>query len=190
MFMYTDGYYGYAVDGNLIPANFDPFQTDHTLFQFDLVRIVVALRNMQSDYGFLPIPKYDASQEEYASLVWMHHDSVLGIPGSVTNTDVVSAVLEYMSYLSYYDIYPVFYETILADRSTRDEKSKEMLELIFRTRTFDPGHYWLEYELHNAHSFLTLFSDKTSNIASLWASLKGKAEKKVEEFNERVDEMS
>ena len=135
------------------------------------------------------MPKYDEAQEDYASLVWMHHDSVLGIPGSVTNTDAVSTVLEYMSYLSYYDIYPIFYETVLSDRSMRDEQSVEMLEIIFRTRTFDPGHYWLEYELHNANSFLTVFEDKTSNIASLWAKLRGPAENKVEEFNETVDDL-
>ena len=187
--MFSDCYYGNAADPKLIPNGFEPFESDKALFAMDLVRRVVIMRNMETDYGILPMPKYDEAQEDYASLVWMHHDSVLGIPGSVTNTDAVSTVLEYMSYLSYYDIYPIFYETVLSDRSMRDEQSVDMLEIIFRTRTFDPGHYWLEYELHNANSFLTVFEDKTSNIASLWAKLRGPAENKVEEFNETVDDL-
>ena len=189
MVMYTDSYYGYSVDAVLIPHGFEPFEGDKALFAMDLVRRVVVLRNMETDYGILPMPKYDEAQEDYASLVWMHHDSVLGIPGSVTNTDVVSTVLEYLSYLSYYDIYPIFYETVLSDRSMRDEQSVEMLEIIFRTRTFDPGHYWLEFELHNANSFLSVFEDGVQNIASLWARLQSAAEVKVEEFNEAVDDL-
>ena len=73
------------------------FESDKALFALDLVRRVVVMRNMKTDYGILPVPKYDEAQEDYASLVWMHHDCVLGIPASVTNTDVVSTVLEYMS---------------------------------------------------------------------------------------------
>ena len=188
-FMFSEYYFGNTVDYALIPNGFDPFQADKSLFMMDLVRLVVILRNMKTDYGLLPVPKYDESQEDYASLVWMHHDSVLGIPGSVTNTDVVSTVLEYLSYLSYYDIYPIFYETVLSDRSMRDEQSVEMLEIIFRTRTFDPGHYWLEFELHNANSFLSVFEDGVQNIASLWARLQSAAEVKVEEFNEAVDDL-
>ena len=188
-FMFSEYYFGNTVDYALIPNGFEPFQADKSLFMMDLVRLVVILRNMKTDYGLLPVPKYDEYQEDYASLVWMHHDSVLGIPGSVINTDAVSAVLEYMSYLSYYDVYPIFYDTVLTGRSTRDEQSVSMLEIIFRTRTFDPGHYWLELELHSSNSFLTVFENQTHNIASLWASLEGAAEKKVEEYNETIDDL-
>ncbi len=187
--LYSDFYYVNMADQEQMPANFEPFKADKALFALDLVKRVVLMRDMQTDYGILPMPKYDDSQDDYASLVWMHHDSVLGIPGSVTNTDVVSAVLEYMSYLSYYDVYPVFYDAVLTGRSTRDEQSVDMLEIIFRTRTFDPGQYWLEFEIHSTNSFLTLFEDKTRNIASLWASLQGKAESKIETFNDTIDDI-
>jgi hypothetical protein len=119
----------------------------------------------------------------------MHHDCVLGIPSSCTNTDVISAVLEHMSYISYYDVYPIFYDTIILGRSARDEQSKQMLKVVFSTRVFDPGTYWLEKSMHSDQSFLTLFENNTQNISSMWGGMKGKVEDAVIEFNEKIDTM-
>jgi hypothetical protein len=187
--MYSDYYYGTNVDKNLVPEGFNVFTADRVLFHAAMVKSVLGLRNMESMYGVLPVPKYDAFQENYSSLVWMHHDSVLGIPGSCTNTEVISVVLEYMSYLSYYDVYPIFYDTIILGKSARDQQSKEMLELVFQTRSFDPGQYWLNSEMHGGQSFLTLVEDKTKSISSMWAKMETKVNKAIEEFNEKIDEL-
>ena len=184
--LYTDFYYENAVDHSLIPENFKPFQADKSLFRTGLVKSVIDFRNMDSDYGVLPIPKYDEDQEEYASLVWMHHDCVLGIPGSCSNTEMISVVLEHMSYISYYDVYPIFYDTIILGKSARDEQSKQMLELVFRTRVFDPGQYWLNSSIGY---FLTLHEQKVENISSFWAGLQGKAETAVDNFNDMLDNL-
>ena len=185
--VYTDFYYQNNVDSSLVPDGYKVFQADKCLFDMGLVKSVLGLRNMQSMYGVLPIPKYDEYQENYASLVWMHHDCVLGIPGSCQNTDAISVVLEHMSYISYYDVYPIFYDTIILGRSARDEQSKEMLKLAFETRAFDPGQYWLSDK--GVRSFLTLFEQGQHNISSVWASSVNMIEKGVEEFNEKVDEL-
>ncbi len=185
--MYSDYYYANNADSNLIPEGFNAFRSDRCLFQMNLVKDVLGLRNMESMYGVLPIPKYDAYQQDYSSLVWMHHDCVLGIPGSCTNTDMISVVLEHMSYISYYDVYPIFYDTIILGKSARDEQSKEMLELVFKTRAFDPGLYWLGDE--GTGVFLTLFENNQHNVSSVWASVTQKVETGVEEFNEKIDEL-
>ena len=187
--VYTDFYSNNAMKGVEMPEGFDLFVSDGCLFRIDMVKDVLDLRNMESMYGVLPVPKYDEYQDNYSSLVWMHHDSVLSIPGSVTNLDVVSTVLEHMSYISYYDVYPIFYDTIILGKSARDEQSKEMLELIFQTRSFDPGQYWLTAELHGGSGFLTIFENGKTNISSLWASLTTMTESAVEEFNEMIDDI-
>jgi hypothetical protein len=102
---------------------------------------------------------------------------------------MISVVLEHMSYISYYDVYPIFYDTIILGKSARDQQSKEMLELIFQTRSFDPGIYWLETSMHGSNSFLTLVETNTTNISSLWAGMQSKVETAVEEFNEKIDEL-
>ena len=185
--MYSDFFGANIADASLIPEGYKPFQSDKCLFEMNLVKDVLGLRNMESDYGVLPVPKYDESQEDYSSLVWMHHDCVLGIPGSCTNTDIISTVLEHMSYISYYDVYPIFYDTIILGKSARDQQSKEMLELIFRTRSFDPGQYWLA---ESTGPFLTLFELNKTNISSVWAGAIKQVETELENFNEKIDELS
>jgi hypothetical protein len=185
--MYSDFYYTHQADMALIPEKFDPFEADKALFQMGLVKSTLNFRDMETNYGVLPIPKYDEYQENYASLVWMHHDCVLGIPGSCKNTDVISAVLEHMSYISYYDVYPIFYDTIILGRSARDQQSKEMLELIFQVRSFDPGQYWLNDSLGY---FLTVQEQGVRNIASFWAGIESKVENGIKTFNQKVDQLS
>jgi hypothetical protein len=185
--MYSDFYYVHQADMTLIPEKFEPFEADKALFQMGLVKSTLNFRDMETNYGVLPVPKYDEYQENYASLVWMHHDCVLGIPGSCKNTDVISAVLEHMSYISYYDVYPIFYDTIILGRSARDQQSKEMLELIFQVRSFDPGQYWLNDSLGY---FLTVQEQGVRNIASFWAGIESKVENGIKTFNQKVDQLS
>ena len=99
--LYTDFYFQNTVDPSRVPEGYDPFRNDRCLFTSMCVKGVLGLRDMASAYGVLPIPKYDVYQEDYASLVWMHHDCVLGIPGSCTNTDMISTVLEHTLDLVY-----------------------------------------------------------------------------------------
>ena len=187
--MYTDFYTGTNVDSSTLPdKDFDFFKADKALFYIDMVKSVNTLRDMTSDYGVLPIPKYDEYQEDYSTLVWTHHDCVLGIPSSVTNEDAVSTVLEHMNYISYYDVYPLFYDTIILGKSARDAQSKEMLQLIFRVRSFDPGQYWLSSTLHGSGGFLTLVEQNKRNIASVWAGIEKQTMTEIEKFNDRVDE--
>jgi hypothetical protein len=103
---------------------------------------------------------------------------------------MVSIVLEHLSYLSYYDVYPIFYDTVLMGRSTRDQQSRDMLEIIFQTRSFDPGQYWdLGSGLHGGDGYLRLAATKNTNIASIWAKWEKAVNANFEKINEFVDEL-
>ena len=184
--LYTDFYFQNTVDPALVPEGYDPFKADRCLFFPSSVKTVLGLRDMSSAYGVLPIPKYDIYQEEYASLVWMHHDCVLGIPGSCTNTDMISTVLEHMSYISYYDVYPIFYDTVILGKSARDEQSKQMLELVFKTRAVDPGMYLM---VNESWIFTVMHDNRVTNVASTWASISSMFEARLKEINDKIDEL-
>jgi hypothetical protein len=183
--MYQDFFWNSWLTRNEV-SDQPSFKKDQSLFSQGMAKSCNSFRDMESAYGILPVPKYDESQEDYSSLVWMHHDCVLGIPASCTNTDIISTVLEHMSYISYYDVYPIFYDTIILGKSARDQQSKEMLELIFKTRAFDPGQYWLA---ESTGPFLTLFEQKKTNISSVWAGAVNQVESELEDFNEKIDEL-
>jgi hypothetical protein len=190
--IYAD-WYGHTIhrtDASSGPSNSKMFKAGNALFSFDCVKGVLGLRDMEENYGILPVPKYDAAQENYSSLVWVHHDCTLGIPEAVVDKEMVSIVLEYLSYLSYYEVYPIFYDTVLMGRSTRDEQSREMLQIVFETRSFDPGQYWdLGSGLHGASGYLRLAATKNTNIASIWEKWKKAVETNFDKINEFVDGM-
>jgi hypothetical protein len=188
--IYSD-YCGHGKVVDLSDSTEGIFKSDNALFQFEMVKSITKLRDMESSFGVLPVPKYDESQENYASLVWVHHDCVLGMPSVVGNADMISVILEHMSYLSYYDIYPVFYDTVIMGKSTRDEQSKEMLQIVFETRLFDPGQYWDNGEGASGiqGAYLRLAQTGESNIVSIYEKHKGKVETNFGELNELIDEL-
>lgn len=184
--IYTDFYYENKVDSSLVADGFDPFTGDRSLFSFMCVKDVLDLRNMTSTYGILPIPKYDVYQEDYSSLVFMHYDSVLGIPGSCKNTDMISTVLEHMSYISYYDVYPAFYDTIILGKSARDEQSRKMLELIFKTRVIDPGMFYLEQE---SWAFMVMRFNNWNSASTVWAMYRDMCDATINEVNQKIEKL-
>jgi hypothetical protein len=75
-------------------------------------------------------------------------------------------------------------------RCTRDEQSKEMLEIVFRTRLYDPGQFWDSGSGASGiqNKYLRLPITKESNIASIWSSYEQKVSKRFEEINTIVEE--
>ncbi len=188
-------YSDYCAHGKVVDLSGAPqsiFKTDNALFTFEMVKSISNLRDMESDFGVLPVPKYDEDQKNYASLVWVHHDCVLGIPSIVKETEMVSVVLEHMSYLSYYDIYPIFYDTVIMGKSTRDEQSKEMLKIVFETRLFDPGQYWDNGEGATGvqAAYLRLAQTGENNIASIFEKFAPAIETNFGKLNELIDDMT
>lgn len=155
------------------------FQNDNVLFHFAMIKDVLNHRSMQTDYGILPIPKYDEDQENYSSLVWMHHDSVLGIPSITKDLVMAQTIVEALSAESYYTVYRDFYDTVILGRSARDQQSKEMLQVIFDTRSFDPGILWDDTGF--AGEVLRLSATGGSDIASLWGRYEEAIQTRFEE---------
>ena len=142
------------------------------------------LKYMPDLYGILPHPKIDVDQEEYSSLVWEHHDSILGIPEYAADKEMCAVILEALSWESYYTVYPMFYETILLSRAAKDSESKAMLQIILDTRSYDPGLYWDNASgLHGNDGLLRLSKTGSSDIASKWATYSDTIEENVQEVN-------
>lgn len=94
------------------------------------------LRNMESDYIVLPMPKYDAEQESYRSLVNGWCDCFVGIPNNV-DTDFVGFVTEALARESYRSVRPETYDLVYKLKSVREEGSSEMIDTIFNTLYID-----------------------------------------------------
>lgn len=109
------------------------FANDQLIFVTDLLyrTSTSTLRDMESDFGVLPYPKYDTEQESYFSFV---HDqmTIFGVPATVSaeDLDMVGAFLEVMASEGQNTVMPTYYNKVLTTRNIRDPESVKMLDII------------------------------------------------------------
>ena len=146
---------------------------------------VAGFRNMEDEFGILPMPKTFADQESYYHTVSAGNSSYLMIPYGVPNVEDLGLVVEALAMKSQEMVTPEFYEMQLKGRDTRDDESAEMLDLIFSTRSFDlaPIFNWGGI----MDCFYTLDTNYASRFESLADGIKLAMESCVENFDSYVD---
>lgn len=92
------------------------------------------MRDMKADYAIVPVPKYDADQKNYSSLIYDNSTNAAA-PITVDDDKFASlcAVLEALSAESYRSVTENLYEVALKMKYTRDSKSAQMLDIITET---------------------------------------------------------
>ena len=118
----------------------DEFIEGHVMFIPGLAGyFATAMGDMEDDYGLLPYPKWDESQQDFCNTMHAYGTSYVCIPTTVADPDMSGAVLEALSYYGKEYITPAYYETTLKGKYFRDEESAEMLDYILFQRTYDLG---------------------------------------------------
>ena len=112
------------------------FMSDKALFYMSNINCATYLRDMESDFGVIPYPKYDESDETYRSR--NIGSSYFAIPITAVNSDMSATVLEAQNFYSYRDVLSTYYDTILKSKVARDEETREMLDLVVDTCYIDP----------------------------------------------------
>lgn len=112
------------------------FEENRGLFWITNLQMVIRLREMETDFGIAPTPKYDEQQETYSNVVWSV-GSYSCIPISAGNASESGLILEAMAAKSREVLRPAYYETALSMKYLRDKESIEMLDLVIDNRTYD-----------------------------------------------------
>ena len=120
--------FGYAREGL--------FANDKFLFFLGAPVILEELRNMESDFGILPMPKLDENQSRYYSPI-DQFGTLLSIPVTCEDENKTGAILETMAAESMYTLRPAYYETLLKRKYVRDSESEFVLDIIFDNRIYD-----------------------------------------------------
>lgn len=152
------------------------FMAGRSLFYGEVVQYIVHLgKEMTTDFGVLPIPKYNQQQEDY--ITWTNGIcSTTSITKAAKNLDKLGPTLEILAILSYQRVTPAFYDTVLQRKSVRDEESQGMLDIIFKTRCYDLCMY---YDLGLEPLFKASVNDNKANFSSTYGRQASKAEKKL-----------
>lgn len=149
------------------------FEARQALFRSTTLSAATRLRNMADDFGVLPIPMYNERVGTYYS--WCSGGSPLCVPYTVKqaqNDMRALSILEAICYYSRYtevgqSLYDAFFENMTYVKLCRNEEDRQMLTLIFNTKTYD-----IDYMLSITAVATTVGTVTTSgNISGLSSQL-------------------
>ena len=173
--------YNYQRDSYDIATPVSMFQNGQSLYYLQLLNLASSFRDMEADFGILPYPKYDASQNEYYSTVGSWHSMFFCVPGVMDNAERSGMIIEALAYYSEEIVTPVYYDQVLNYKYMRDEESIAMLDIILSSRVFDLG--WF-YKVGNYFAeVIYMIYEYTDNFTSRYEKAEQMALGQVEEIN-------
>lgn len=155
------------------------YVNNQALFRTGTFGDTVDLRNMETDFGVLPIPMFDENQKEYYCMV--HSDChPKSIPITVEDAERTALIFEALSYESMFTLRPAFYETFLDEKILRDKESTKMIDILFESKVYD-----LDYvnSITGLNTIVnTIVQTGKGDLASKIASIQQSAQKKLDKF--------
>ena len=144
------------------------------------------LRDMQDDYGVLPLPKFDEAQEDYATS-FSNTASLLVVLSTCTATEKVGATLELMAAEAYKQVTPAYFEVCLQGKYSDEPQDAEMYDRILNSFKFSFGFCYSTKSLDGIGS---LFRNLDIDLAQTYEANKTKYETALEDLIDKLDEIS
>lgn len=152
------------------------FIEGRSIFNLSAASTTDAYRDMEDEFGLVPIPKYDEEQERYYSMVnpWVSNAFCIPIGRTESEYEMIGITLEVMGAFSKKTLAVAYYDVALVNQKTRDEDTVRMLDIIFASRGCDIGmiYKWggMDTMLHD------LISKPAGSFTSTYDGIKDKAE--------------
>ncbi len=157
------------------------FKEDRALFLHHYIESAsVYLRDMNSDYLILPLPKYDEAQESYRSFANAWADAFVAVP-ITSDPEFAGFMTEALGYYSYKNVRPQTYEIMYKQKTTRDADSAEMLDVIFNTVYVD---FNCIYDFGGTASVLTKVLSGKGELASQMEKISSKIDAALTKFTD------
>ncbi len=144
--LYCGTDYGYRFDNYDITA-LHMLAEDRVLFvphTFGVAEDPI-IRDMESDFYIIPLPKYNEEQENYRV---NQYDGVpiYGLPVTLPedNIPMMAAVLEAMCSMTSDTVIPVYYDVALKTKYSRDESTAQMIDIIHDSVDTDFAFIWAD----------------------------------------------
>ena len=171
-----------------IVNNLAKFREGNALFLPGFLYTSENLREMTDDYGIIPFPKYDEAQAEYISCV---HDiaTLMCLPTTCAKVELACAALETMAYISYNEVTPLYYESALKVKYSRDQQSSQIIDMLHDASMTD-----LAYVYAGATNGVGMIMRNqviigNQNIASAYARSKEASTKALETLIENFNDV-
>lgn len=136
------------------------------------------LREMEDDYGVLPMPKWDEKQDKYYTSVSPGSTTVFCVPATSSDLDRASAVIDCLAYEGHERVIPAFVEQAVKVKYSRDEYSDAIYNMIFDGAILDFGTIYDKNGMSTL--FRTLIKNGSNDFASSYAALEAAAAEEYE----------
>lgn len=157
------------------------FANESTIFTYGSIYVLLdALKESNVDYGFLPMPLFDASQKDYYGV---SYEEPSFIPISVQDTAKTGLITEALSAAGYTYIYPAYKEIALQTKYAQDEDSSEMLDIIFSNRYYSFSYVYGESNTKGFQNILnSVLKDSSGNLVSYYEANKEAQQVRIEQI--------
>lgn len=152
---------------------------DRMLFRPGSIYDINEYREMISDFGILPMPKYNEEQDNYCHLVASNLCPTISIPVTITG-DTLDHTTTLLEALSYYSdtVVEAYYDVNLTTKLVRDEEAAAMLDIIFSTHYYDLGRVFAWGNIENV--IVTTVTNGGTGFASTYAAAESKISSAME----------
>ncbi|MCQ2433103.1 MAG: extracellular solute-binding protein, partial [Clostridia bacterium] len=158
------------------------FANNQVLFYTRYLCIIKKYRNMETDFGLLPYPKFDEGQKDYFTTIAPYGCSFICVPSVIEDAEMTGIILEAMACESLYTVTPAYYDITLEGKMIRDNDSSEMLDIILGNRVFDLG---LFYQVGGYNEeIMNLFRNNKTDFVSMYEKHLKKANKDLDKIND------
>lgn len=167
-------------DGRFSLKNESDFPSGKALFMTSWIGYAANLRDMEADFGILPYPKWDKAQDGYHSF-YLDRTSAFLVP-KTADLEFTGTITEALAAESYKQVIPAFYEKTLYGKLIRDEESRDMLDIILQSASYDFAYIYADHfgAASTYEAFRNGIYSKDEAIASKLASIKPEYMAKLE----------
>ncbi|MBQ7500223.1 MAG: hypothetical protein IJT91_04950 [Clostridia bacterium] len=162
------------------------FREDRALFYPERIYYAQDFRDMETDFGMIPYPKWDANQENYLTESQDGY-SIGVVPIDITDKELTGAMIEALTAESKRTVIPTYNEQALTYKYTRDEESAEMLDLIRENVRTSFGQFYLGNACVSYWVRLLLM-EKNTNFVSFYAANKTGYDRTLKKVIKAFDE--
>lgn len=167
--------YNYSRDGGGSKA-IKIFQEDRALFFMGRLQSLDLYRDMKSDFGVVPVPKYTVEDDYYVT-VSPYHMSLVCTLGLEDQKDMRAEVIESCAYYGAQECTPAYREKTLEGTNIRDEGSLMTLKLCATNRIYDIGFYISPGDIQK--QLIVLYRKWGTEYASTYEQYKSAAEQAI-----------
>jgi len=143
------------------------FIDNGAMFFSNQILVALDLRDMEADFGILPMPKYNEAQDGYLSSLNNAWCTFTTVPVTNGELEMTGHVLNAMGYYSQQYVTPAFIDNTVKGKAIRDDDSAEMLQIIYDNQVFDIAQYYNWGAITGI--FTSMISARSTDFASFYA---------------------